>query len=191
MNRRIFMSYFNKTIVSNAFNYSYSFFHSCIINIGAAFTNCTFENCIFTNSNTSFEKCKFKNNVYPNECNWKEITLDVYKNRLPEGDLIVYKKVYSDINSAELVAKLLIPSKAKRVNGSSAKCRAEYAKVLGFYTLTGNRSKVKVCCSGHDSGFKYRVGDIVKPTRKFDTSITVCSTGIHFLLTFDEAKNYN
>lgn len=104
--------------------------------------------------------------------------------------MIVYKKVYSDINSAELVAKLLIPAKAKRVNGSSAKCRAEYAKVLGFYTLIGNRSKVKVCKSGHNSSFKYRVGDIVKPTTKFDTSIKVCSTGIHFLLTFDEAKNY-
>ena len=184
------MSYFHNTILSNAINYSNSFFDTCIINIDAVFTNCKFEKCIFTSMITSFKNCTFKNNVYPDECNWKEITLDAYKNRLPEGDLIVYKKVYSDINCAELVAKLLIPAKAKRVNGSSSKCRAEYAKVLGFYRLSGNRSRVKVCRSSYNYRFKYRVGDIVKPITKFDTSVKVCSTGIHFLLTFDEAKNY-
>lgn len=186
------MLHFNNTILSKSIKYTDSIFYNCIISVSrSVFINCDFNNCVFTNSSTKFENCRFKNNVYPDGCNWKETTLDVYKNRLPKGDLIVYKKVYSDINRVQLVAKLLIPAKAKRVNGSSAKCRAEYAKVLGFYTLTGNRSKVKVCHSGRDFNFKYRVGDIVKPKTEFDTSVKICSTGIHFLLTFDEAKNYN
>ena len=97
---------------------------------------------------------------------------------LPEGDLIVYKKI------VEGVAKLKIPSDAKRSNATGRKCRAEYAKVIEL------PEGVKVGHSKHDNNFEYKVGKIVRPDKWDDNWADECSNGIHFFITKEEAENY-
>lgn len=88
---------------------------------------------------------------------------------LPEGDLIVYKKL------AEGVAKLKIPFAAKRSNATGRKCRVEYAKVIEL------PKGVKIGHSRHDGDFEYKVGKIVRPDKWDDNWASECSNGIHFL----------
>ena len=102
---------------------------------------------------------------------------------LPEGDIIGYKKLRNG-----KIAKILIPKEAKRVcSPIGRKCRAEYAEVL---EIRDGRKRSKIGKSQHDSTFKYKVGEIVRPN-KFDDDIRVeCSNGIHFFITLQEAKEY-
>jgi len=96
-----------------------------------------------------------------------------------EGDIFGYKKCLNGI-----IVKLLIPKEAKRNNAFGRKCRAEYAKVI---EIIGADKAI----SQHDNSFIYKVGDIVGPTTPFDEDFTnECSTGIHFFITLEEAKNY-
>lgn len=183
------MLYRNEVITSSSLNSGHRFI-GCLINVSTVFQNCVFERCVFSHSSTRFSNCEFKNNIYPNECDWEELKLDIYQNRLPEGDLIGYKKVYTENYSDYMIAKLLIPAKARRVCSASNKVRSSYAKVLGFYNLNGKKSRTKNGYSLHYHDFKYSVGEIVRSTKKFDTSAKTCSTGIHFFLTFKEAVEY-
>ena len=96
-----------------------------------------------------------------------------------EGDIFGYKKCLNGI-----IVKLLIPKEAKRNNAFGRKCRAEYAQVV---EIIGADEAI----SQHDNKFIYKVGDTVRPTTTFDEDFTnECSTGIHFFITLEEAKNY-
>jgi hypothetical protein len=96
-------------------------------------------------------------------------------NICPEGEIIGYKQLKGGV-----ICTLKIPADSKRSNATTRKCRAEYAVVLdgeGF--------------SRHDPNFKYEVGKTVRPTKPFcEDRFEECSSGIHFFLTRDEAKNY-
>ncbi len=96
-----------------------------------------------------------------------------------EGDIFGYKKCLNG-----LIVKLLIPKEAKRNNAFGRKCRAEYAQVI---EILGADEAI----SQHDNSFAYKVGNTVRPTTPFDEDFTnECSTGIHFFITLEEAKNY-
>ncbi len=100
-----------------------------------------------------------------------------------DGDVIGWKKL-----KGELIAKLLIPAKAKRSNATGRKCRAEYAKVLEIWN---GEESVKRGESGYEDGFFYVVGKTVKPSQPFDDNRwDECSTGIHFFITRLEAEKY-
>ena len=102
---------------------------------------------------------------------------------VPEGDIVGWKKLKDG-----LIAKLLIPAKAKRSNATGRKCRAEYAKVL---EIRNKKKSVKRGESGYEDGFAYIVGKTVKPTEPFDDNRwEECSTGIHFFITRIEAEKY-
>jgi len=103
---------------------------------------------------------------------------------VPEGELIVWKKLQNN-----LIAKLLIPVKAKRVNCiGSRKCRFEFVKVIAIYD---SKKKVNEGVGIYDSNFVYKVGKIIKPN-KFDPSPLIeCSNGIHAFITRQEAEDYN
>jgi hypothetical protein len=96
---------------------------------------------------------------------------------VPEGDIIGYKKLANGV-----VAKLLIPKRAKRVGGMvGRKCRAEYARVL-----EGSGPSL------HNPSFVYKKGKIVRPLNGFDDDFQAeCRGGIHFFLTRAEAEAYN
>ena len=93
-----------------------------------------------------------------------------------EGDIIGFKKLCDGV-----IAKLLIPAKAKRVGGViERKCRAEFAVVLEG----SGRSQ-------HDNSFVYTEGATVKPSNGFDADpFNVCAPGIHFFITRAEAEAY-
>ncbi len=94
---------------------------------------------------------------------------------VPEGELVVYKKVSNGI------AKLLIPKEAKRSNATSRKCRASFALVL---------SAPENAVSLHDGKTKYVSGQYVYPDSFCENRWEECASGIHFFLTEEEPKNY-
>jgi len=105
-----------------------------------------------------------------------------------EGKIYGYKKVRDNV-----VLKLEISSKAKRLNSpGSRKCRAEWAKVVAAYTFDKKpiKDKNKIYQSSHNADFTYKVGQTIKPDKFDDNQFVECSNGIHFFITFEEAKNY-
>ena len=97
----------------------------------------------------------------------------------PDGDLIGYKKLKNNI-----IATLLIPKEAKRVNAlSSRKCRAEWVKVLSLSDGTK-------AFDTHTGKTLYKVGDLVYPDKFDDNIFKECTNGIHFFLTKEEAEDY-
>ncbi len=100
-----------------------------------------------------------------------------------EGDFIAYKKLKNNV-----IAKLLIPKKAKRTNSLvGRKCRAEFVKVL---ELTKDNKKVKQSMDQHTGKLIYKKGAIVRPN-KYDDDIRIeCTKGIHFFMTKKEAEEY-
>jgi hypothetical protein len=101
---------------------------------------------------------------------------------LSDGELIIWKKLQEN-----LIAKLLIPTKAKRVNAIGyRKCRFEYAKIIAIYD---GKKRVKEGL-GIYSGLIYKVGEIVKPDEFDKSPLIECSHGIHGFITRQEAEYY-
>src|SRR3990167_8347071 len=98
---------------------------------------------------------------------------------LPEGDLIVYKKLI------EGVCKLKIPKESLRSNSTRRKCRAEYAEVLELPEKCNNRGT-----SRYDHKFTYTVGQTVRCHAWSKDWWKECAGGIHFFLTKEEAEQY-
>jgi uncharacterized protein YjbI with pentapeptide repeats len=98
---------------------------------------------------------------------------------VPMGKLIGWKKLQ---NGA--IAKLEIPTKAKRLNSiGSRKCRAEFVKVLAIIGADEAYDQ-------HSGKVLYKKGLTVYPD-SFDEDIQVeCSHGIHFFITKEEAEAY-
>ena len=95
-----------------------------------------------------------------------------------EGSFIAYKKVRGGV-----VLKLEILG--KRMNSLvGRKCRTDKAKVLEALGSDG-----KEFCSLYDPNFIYRVGEIVEAPLNDDIRIK-CTTGIHFFMTEQEAREY-
>ena len=101
---------------------------------------------------------------------------------LPDGDLIVWKKLQGGV-----IAKLKIPSDAPRSHAFGRKCRAKFADVL---SLSMDGSPVDVGHSMHDSSFEYRPGERVTCDQWDENWQDECSGGIHFFITQAEAEAY-
>ena len=101
---------------------------------------------------------------------------------VPEGELIVYKKL---IGGA--IATLRVLKEAKRSNATGRKCRAEYAEVLAVQDGYGNA--IESGGSRFDHDFIYRVGETVRPHEWCEDRWQECAGGIHFYLTRYEAVN--
>jgi hypothetical protein len=103
---------------------------------------------------------------------------------LPEGELIVWKKLADG-----LIAKLLVPEKAKRVNAiGSRKCRFEYVKTIAIFD---GAKRVKEGKGIRDSKTVYKVGELTYPDKFNDSPLVECSNGIHAFITKQEAKDYS
>ena len=106
-----------------------------------------------------------------------------------EGVLIGYKK--AQVQGKQIVLKLVIPKSARRVNAiGSRKCRCDKAKVLAAFNLDGTPTEESVFYSEHNSAFTYTLGsEVTEPN--YDPSDRIeCAQGIHFFITFSEAKEY-
>ena len=104
---------------------------------------------------------------------------------LSEGSIIGWKKL-----KGEIVAKLLIPETARRCHAFGRKCRADSAVVLALFDKDG-KTFDGVGESSYETGFRYRTGATITPTKPFNEDYTdECSSGIHFFITRIEAENY-
>ena len=102
---------------------------------------------------------------------------------LPEGDLIIWKKLQNN-----LIAQLLIPSEAKRVNAfGSRKCRFEFVKTIAIWD---GKKKVKKGIGSHDGKTVYTVGELTYPDEFDPSPLIECSHGIHGFITKQEAITY-
>ena len=100
------------------------------------------------------------------------------------GAFIGYKK------ANDYVVKLKILEDARRCSATGRKCRCSKAKVLSITNLDGTESNIEFVSSKQDPCFIYKVGEIVE-VKDFDTNRwNVCSTGIHFFITRQEAVDY-
>jgi len=103
---------------------------------------------------------------------------------MPDGELIIWKKLQDN-----LIAKLLIPLKAKRVNAiGSRKCRFEFAKVIAIYD---GKKKVEEGRGLYNKDLIYKVGEMVYPDSFDDSPLIECSHGIHGFITRMEAENFD
>ena len=112
-------------------------------------------------------------------------TTSFYALQCPEkGSFTAYKKCGSK------VVELFIPKSAKRSSATSRKCRADKAKVIAIYNLDKTVSDLKNIASNYDESFIYEIGKTVIVKDFDDNRWNECSSGIHFFITFDEAKQY-
>lgn len=101
-----------------------------------------------------------------------------------EGSFIAYKKAKG------LVVKLLIPDDAKRSSATSRKCRCDKAEVIEIMKPDKTPSNLTSVPSNYDPDFVYEVGKIVMVSDFEEDRFVECAAGIHFFITFDEAKKY-
>lgn len=102
-----------------------------------------------------------------------------------EGDFVGWKKLKDG-----LIAKILIPAKAKRSNATGRTCRCEYANVLAIYDGTKQVRHGETNCIGVITD--YTVGRTTVLPDPFDTNNwNESSHGIHFFITRTEAENYD
>jgi len=156
---------------------------------GVRFYRCTFDNVYVggaVGTNARFMDCLF---LTPFGINEETVG---FVNVIPEGDLIVWKKLEDGY-----LCKLLIPAHAQRSMSTTLKCRASEALVLEIlqpamdalpYT---DYVSVDKGWSMHCDRFAYEVGKTVRPKYDFeDNRWEECASGIHFFLTRELAESY-
>ena len=108
-----------------------------------------------------------------------EGTFGICINCPEEGTFVAFKKCQNKI------VKILIPEDAKRSSATSYKCRASKAKCL---EIEGGLTEIP---SDYDASFIYRVGETVEVSDFDENRWNECSTGIHFFINREMAKQYN
>jgi len=89
------------------------------------------------------------------------------------------------------IVKLLIPEDSKRSSATTFKCRCSKATVLSIENLDGSDSGLTKVSSNYDSSFVYEVGKTVEVLDFDENRWDECSTGIHFFMSREMAKQYN
>ena len=108
-----------------------------------------------------------------------EGTFGITINCPEEGSFVTFKKCRGKI------VKLLITEDAKRSSATTYKCRASKAKVLEI------EDDLNEIASNYDSNFIYRVGETIEVKDFDENRWNECSTGIHFFMSKELAKQYS
>ena len=103
---------------------------------------------------------------------------------LEKGALLGYKKCFN-----ELLVQLLIPADAKRTSATLPSCRCNKAKVLTIKSFDYKENHMEAS-SLVDENFVYRVGEWIEVKNFNEDRWMDSTTGIHFWITREEAKNY-
>ena len=105
--------------------------------------------------------------------------------RCPEkGAFLGYKKCFN-----ERLVQLLIPADAKRTSATLPSCRCNKAKVLTIKSFDYKENYLEAW-SLVDDNFVYTVGEWVEVKNFNEDRWMDSTTGIHFWMTREEAKNY-
>lgn len=153
-----------------------SFFSLYIDN--ATFTRNCFTECVL--ANVSLRTWSRSNNIIISDC------VGFFPKIPSYGSFYGYK-----VLQERMIARLLIPADAKRSTNSGGKCRASYAIVDEIMDCAGRPMPDEVVgYSLHDPTFEYHKGATVIPSGFTPNPTQECGEGIHFFLSFEEAKNF-
>ena len=103
------------------------------------------------------------------------------------GAFIGFKKAY--LKNNPVLVKLQILEDSKRSSATGRKCRCDKALVLEITDLN-ETIQCHEAFSVYDRDFIYKVGEIVSVNDFDDNRWEECTSGIHFFITKEEAKNY-
>ncbi len=101
-----------------------------------------------------------------------------------KGAFLAYKKCFND-----RLVQFLIPADAKRTSATLPSCRCNKAKVLTIKSFDYKESYMEAW-SLVDENFVYHVGEWVEVKDFNEDRWMDSTTGIHFWMTREEAKNY-
>ena len=90
------------------------------------------------------------------------------------------------------IVKILVPEDAKRSSAFGEKCRCDKAIILGAYDYETGRplDKSAVIRSARSFDFTYHIGDTITIPDFDDNRWVECSSGFHFFIDEESAKNY-
>jgi hypothetical protein len=169
-------------------NFSYANFHSADFRSAnfhsADFCSADFRSANFSYADFRFADFRFANFRFANfhsadfSIKVNESTIGLLLACPEEGSFIGYKKCAGGI-----IVKLQICEDAKRSSATTLKCRASKVLVLD---IEGANTAV----SKYDYRFIYRIGQIIEIPDFDENRWNECSTGIHFFMNKEVAKNY-
>ena len=113
------------------------------------------------------------------------------------GSFVGWKKAYNSFNAGDpykiCIVKLLIPEDAKRSSAFSEKCRCDKAVILDTYDYeTGHPLEKSATIRSIYLPFRftYHIGDTITIPDFDDNRWKECSSGFHFFVDEESAKNY-
>ena len=101
-----------------------------------------------------------------------------------EGAFVAWKKVED-----KYLVKIQIPEDAKRLSGTTRKCRCDKAIVLDITSLDGETHFDEVVNHNYKVT-TYKVGEMVYPDSFDENRWCECSHGIHFFINKEDAIDY-
>ena len=101
-----------------------------------------------------------------------------------EGAFVAWKKVED-----KYLIKIQIPEDAKRLSGTTRKCRCDKAMVLDITSLDGETHFDEVVNYNYKVT-TYKVGEVVYPDSFDENRWCECSNGIHFFVNKEDAIKY-
>jgi len=149
----------------------------------ADFRSADFRSADFSSANFSsadFRSADFRSADL--NINIDENTFGLTINCPKEGAFIGYKKAKNGV-----IVKLLIMEDSKRSSATTYKCRA--SKVMTLEIDGGLQQEIQTAHSNSD--LLYRVGKVIEISDFDENRWNECSTGIHFFMSREMAKNYN
>lgn len=170
----------------------------------AYFDKCTFENVKFVEcncQNVDYSSAQFTNTVFL-KCNMENAYL-MYSNfndamlcpsikmKCPETGSFIGYKICKSIEGSRALVKLEIPEDAKRLSGTSKKCRCDKAKVVDI-TIISTGDKINMAKNGSYpmKQLNYVIGEYVYADSFDENRWYCCTHGIHFFMDKDDAIMY-
>lgn len=113
---------------------------------------------------------------------------DLFMRCPQKGSFTAFKKVVG--KDWPLILEIEVPADAKRSSAHGNKCRCSKAKAIALYNPDGTPSKETKAHSKKNDGFVYEIGKVAVPDAFDENRWEECSNGIHFFMSFEEARDY-
>ena len=113
---------------------------------------------------------------------------DLFMRCPQKGSFTAFKKVAG--KDGPLILEIRVPADAKRSSAAGNKCRCSKAKAIALYNPDGTPSKETKAHSQENDGFVYELGKVAVPDSFDEDRWVECSNGIHFFMSFEEARDY-
>lgn len=206
--KRIYVNVIFKKCDSSCLSFENSTFKNCKFEkcdlMYAYFDKCTFEDVKFVEcncQNVDYSSAQFTDTVFL-KCNMENADLmcsnfndamlyPSIKMKCPETGSFTGYKICKSITGRRALVKLEIPEDAKRLSGTSKKCRCDKAKVVDI-TIISTGDKINMAKNEFYpmSQLNYVIGEYVYADSFDENRWNCCTHGIHFFMDKDDAIMY-